>query len=178
MKKTNPLNINEIETIANNLRKEFGINCNLAFPILKVIENFHYNGLLTIQYLEDDDPLLESDVQAKYNPIDNFVYIKESVLVELENHEYRANFTLAHELFHYIQCQVLHFKFENVDTCPSYVDPEWQADEFAAQLLIPTKFIVGNCDIDVIASVFNVSFACVYTRKLYYERRLKRKKAH
>lgn len=87
---------------------------------------------------------------TKYNPIDNFIYIKESVLVELKNHEYRVNFTLAHELFHYY---ILNLK-----------------------ILIPTKFIARNCDIDVIASVFNVSFSCVCTRKLHYERRLKSKK--
>ena len=47
------------------------------------------------------------------------------VLEELEKHEYRANFTLAHELFHYFQCQVLGFEFEEVENCPSFEDPEW-----------------------------------------------------
>ena len=84
MKKTNPLKIVEIENYANNLRKE----------------KFHVEGLLTSQYLEDDDSLFEDDTPAKYNPADNFIYVKESVLEELEKHEYRANFTLAHELFH------------------------------------------------------------------------------
>lgn len=102
--------------------------------------------------------------------------MKESVLEELENHEYRANFTLAHELFHYFQCQVLGFEFEEVANCRSFEDPEWQADEFAAQLLVPTKYIVGDCDTRLLAEVFNVSESCVVTRKLYYERRLKRKK--
>ena len=143
MKKTNPLKIVEIENYANNLRRELDIPSNSPFPVLKVIEKFHNDGLLTIQYLEDDDPLFEEDTTAKYNPSENFIYVKESVLEELENHEYRANFTLAHELFHYFQCQVLGFEFEEVANCRSFEDSEWQADEFAAQLLVTTKYIVG-----------------------------------
>lgn len=177
MKKTNPLKIVEIENYANNLRRELDIPSNSPFPVLDIIEKFHDDGLLTIQYLEDDHFIFEDDTPAKYNPSENFIYVKESVLEELENHEYRANFTLAHELFHYFQCQVLGFEFEEVEYCPNYVDPEWQADEFAAQLLVPTKYIVGDCDTRLIAEVFNVSESCVVTRKLYYQRRLNRKKA-
>ncbi|UKI48929.1 MAG: ImmA/IrrE family metallo-endopeptidase [Clostridium sp.] len=60
--------------------------------------------------------------------------------------------------------------------CPKYQNPEWQADEFAGQLLIPTNYILGDCDVDMLAAKFNVTKECVLTRKLYYERRLKRKK--
>lgn len=177
MKKTNPLKIVEIENIANKVRRKFGVSLDSSFPILEVLERLHYSGLLTIQYLEDDDPLFEEDTPAKYNHAENYIYVKESVLEELENHEYRANFTLAHELFHYFQCQVLGFKFEEIEKCCCFENPEWQANEFAAQLLIPTKYIVGDCNTKLIADIFNVSESCVLTRKLYYERRLKRKKA-
>lgn len=175
MKKTNPLRIYEIENYANNLRRELGINPNSPFPILEVIEKFHNDGLLTIQYLEDKHPIFEENTPAKYNPIENYIYVKESVLEELENKEYRSNFTLAHELFHYFQCQVLEFDFDEVEDCPTYCDPEWQANEFAGQLLVPTSFIVGECDTKLVAEVLNVSEECVVTRKLYFERRLKRK---
>lgn len=98
MKKTNPLKIVEIENYANNLRRELDIPSNSPFPVLDIIEKFHDDGLLTIQYLEDDHFIFEDDTPAKYNLAENFIYVKESVLEELENHEYRANFTLAHEL--------------------------------------------------------------------------------
>lgn len=62
MKKTNPLKIVEIENYANNLRKELGIPSNSFFPVLEVMEKFHVDGLLTIQYLEDDDSLFEDDI--------------------------------------------------------------------------------------------------------------------
>ena len=90
MKKTNPLKIVEIENIANNVRREFCVTLDSPFPILEILDKLHVNGLLTIQYLEDDDPIFEEDTPAKYNPADNFIYVKISVLEEIENDEYRA----------------------------------------------------------------------------------------
>lgn len=176
MKKTNPLKVLEIEKIARNVREKYNISFDSPFPILDFIEELSEQNLLTVQYLEDDDLLFEADTPAKYNPVDNFIYVKESVLQELEDKEFRANFTLAHELFHFLQFRVLNFQFEEVDDCPNYMNPEWQANEFAGQLLLPTKYIVGDCDTKNIAEKFNISEECVVTRKLYYERRLKRNK--
>lgn len=51
MKKTNPLKIVEIENYANNLRRELDIPSKSPFPVLEVIEKFHNDGLITIQYL-------------------------------------------------------------------------------------------------------------------------------
>lgn len=175
MRKTNPLKIAEIEKFANKLRKEIGISPLARFPILDVLEKFHEEGLLSVQYMEDNNPIFDDDTPAKYNPKDNFIYIKESVLEELECHEYRSNFTLAHELFHYFQCKIFGFEFEEVNECPSFTNPEWQANEFAGELLIPTAYILGDCDIKKIADNLNVSEHCVITRKLYFERRNKRK---
>ena len=98
MKKTNPLKIVEIENYANNLRRELDIPSNSPFPVLEVIEKFHGDGLLTIQYLEDDDPLLEEDTPAKYNPSENYIYVKESVLEELENSIHETNERVSIEL--------------------------------------------------------------------------------
>ena len=177
MKKTNPLKIVEIENIANNVRREFGVTLDSPFPILEVLDKLHFNGLLTIQYLEDDDPIFEEDTPAKYNPSDNFIYVKISVLEEIENDEYRAYFTLAHELFHYIQCEVLGFNFEEVEECPCYVDAEWQANEFAGQILIPTKYVSEEeyNALDIVER-FKVSETCAVTRRLKYLNRQKRKK--
>ncbi len=172
MKKTNPLKIVEIENYANNLRRELDIPSNSPFPVLEVIEKFHGDGLLTIQYLEDDDPLLEEDTPVKYNPIDDFIYVKISVLEEAETDEYRANFTLVHEFFHYIQCQALGFTFEEVEYCPHYVRAEWQAGEFAGQLLILTKYVdVDEYNKFEIIEHFKVSEKCAETRIGFFKKR-------
>ena len=179
MRRTNPLTIKKIENLANKLRKALNIKPYAPFPILDVIESLSTNGLLTIQYLENDDPMFIDGALAKYNPIDDFIYIKESALEKLECGEYQVNFTLAHELFHWFQCRVLEFEFEEVDKCPSYADPEWQANEFAAQLLLPTKSIICNKNqTSILAEIYKITESCVVTRKLYYQRRIKRKKTN
>lgn len=176
MNKTNPLSVFKIEKIAVSVREEFDISQTSCFPILEVIEFLFEKGLLGLQFLEDSDPILEVNTPAKYNANDNFIYVKESVLDELEKGEYRANFTLCHEFFHYLQCQVLNFTFKEVEFCPQYEDAEWQANEFAGQLLIPTALITGECDLQKIASLCKVSEYCAVTRKLYYEKRRARKR--
>lgn len=117
----------------------------------------------------------EEDTPAKYNPANNFIYVKESALEELENGEYRANFTLAHEFFHFLQCKVLDFSFCDAEYCPSYADAEWQADEFAGQLLIPSPNVyLDNYDISHIAETFKVSPVCAATGRVKALNRLKR----
>lgn len=170
--KTNPLTIKDIEKIALNTRKQFNIKENEAFPILEVLEDLFENKLLSVQYLEDNDAIFEIDTPAKYNSFENFIYIKKSVIEEYEAGVYRANFTLAHEFFHYIQTKVLEFDFFNDQSQGSYEDPEWQANEFAAQLLIPTRYI--NLPDEELIALFHVSQECVAVRKLYYKRRLKK----
>lgn len=172
MKKTNPLSISDIEKIAYIIRRIFKISNDEAFPIFDILEFFYEKGALTIQYLDNDDPIFEKDTPAKYNPIDNFIYLKTSVLEEIENCEYRSNFTLAHEFFHFIQFHVLKFEFEEVDKCLSYEDPEWQANEFAGQLLIPKTYLEAvDYDPKLIAEKFKVSEICAVTRRLKFKKR-------
>ena len=171
---TSPLKIKEIEEIASNFRKQFNINEDQFFPILEVLDMLFENKLLSIQFLEDDNEIFDDNTPAIYNAIENYIYIKESVIDEYESGIYRACFTLAHELFHYIQVKILNFEFVDEISDVSYKDPEWQANEFAGQLLIPTKYI--NLDNETLISKFHVSEECITVRKLYYKRRNKSKK--
>lgn len=170
MKKTNPISAKEIGIIAENLREEFKIKKGSFFPIYDVITFYMEIGVLTVQVMDNEDPMFEDDIPALYSPYDNFIYIKESILEDYENNEYRANFTLAHEFFHFLQHKVLNFTFEEVDECKAYFDPEWQANEFAAQLLIPNEYI--DMEVNEIVDKFHVSEICATTRKLKMKRRL------
>lgn len=169
MIKTNPLSVKDIEELASNLRKEAEIKEDFAFPILDYINELSEKGFLTIQILENDDPYLEENVPAKYNTVDNFIYIKEQVLDDLDNNIYWSNFTLAHELFHYLQSRVLNFEFEDVEECKTYEDPEWQANNFAGELLVPKKYL--DLDEEELIHRFKVTMECVLTRKLKTKRR-------
>lgn len=168
--KTNPLKVLDIEKLANVLRDEYKIGRNEYFPIFDVIDDMMVKRLLTYQIVEEDT--FEDSIKAIYSDKENCIFIKESVLEEYDNNTYRSNFTLAHELFHFIQCQILKQKFEEVEDCPAYEDAEWQADEFAGQLLIPTEYVHENEK--YLVDTFHVSIECVLVRKKKIQQRAKK----
>ena len=165
MIKTNPLSVKDIRNIASSIREQYGIAKDQAFPILEILKQLFYDNFLSIQLLADDDSYLDKNTPAVYNANDNFIYLKESVIQEVESGNYRSNFTLAHEFFHYLQHQVLGFTFEEVEDRKTYEDPEWQANCFAGELLLPDEFL-DNEDNDYLALHFQVSLECVLTRKV------------
>ena len=169
MIKTNPLSVKDISLIASNTRKKYNIDLDQAFPILEYLDYLFSEGLLSIQLLDDNDPYLDKNTPAIYNAKDNFIYIKESVLEEVENGNYRSTFTLAHELFHYLQHQVLGFEFVEVEDRKTYEDPEWQANEFAGELLVPKAYL--DLDDNDLVNRFKVTMECVLTRKVKNKKR-------
>ena len=170
MIKTNPLSVKDIADIARRVRADYKIKDGDCFPILDYIRYLYDQELIGILILDDNDPYLDKNTPAVYNACDNFIYLKESVINEIESGNYRSNFTLAHELFHYLQHQVLSFEFVEVKERKIYEDPEWQANVFAGELLLPKKYleIVDN---EYLANHFKVSLECVLTRKVKNKRR-------
>lgn len=172
--KTNPLSVDIIEKYAQIMRNFFSISNDEFFPIYEVLEHFQNEEKLSIQILEDSDLIFEDDKElAKYNGKENYLYLKESLLEDYENNIYTSNFTLAHELFHFMQLNLLNFKFIECENVRPYEDPEWQANEFAAQLLIPSEFI--DLSENELSSKFHVTVECALYRKLKYKQRKERK---
>ena len=173
MRKTNPFNVRQIKKVAEDVRKSYNISSDTFFPIYNYIQELYYQGAFDYQILDDNDPLFEEGVKAFYSSIDNTIYVKDSVDEEASSGEvlgYRSNFTLAHELFHYIQVNLLHFEFSDVvEKVQSYMDPEWQANEFAGQLLLPEEYI--DLEDSELQQKYHVSLECISTRKLYVEKR-------
>ena len=176
MIKTNPYNVSQIRKVAEELRKTYDVPSDTFFPIYDYIMELCDLDSLNYQILEDNDKFFDEGEYAKYNGLDNTIYVKDSVDAELNEEDiigYRSNFTLAHELFHYMQVQVLDFKFEDVDDkVQSYCDPEWQANEFAGQLLLPEKYL--DLEADELVERFHVSKECALYRKVKYKKRTKK----
>ena len=176
MKITKALSLKDIEKITLKIRHIFGYKDDESFNILKCLETLHYKNILTLQYLEDDDPIFQDNSCGKYDPIEKAIYIKESALSELENHKYRTNFTLAHEFFHFIQCKLLKFQFKNSkNENKFYKMVEWQANEFAGQLLVPNNMLILYSNDKYLAQKLKVSEQCILTRRLYFLRRMNKR---
>ena len=54
----------------------------------------------------------------------------------------------------------------------TYEDPEWQANCFAGEILLPDEFL-SNDDNDYLANRIQVSMECVLTRKVKQKKRFK-----
>ena len=173
MKKTKPLSVKQISEIANLIRKLFGVPSYKPFPIKEILDHLFEEGVLSIQYLEDENPIFDKDTQAKYSPIDNFIYIKESLL---DSKSKSINFTLCHEFFHFLQFMVFDFTVEETENCKKYYDPEWQANEFAGALLIPNEEVYKKYTLKDLAKRYNVTNSCALTRLTLHKLRQKRKK--
>ena len=172
MIKTNPLSVKDIEKLAMAFREHYQIKKDEYFPVLEIIDKLFEEKYLSYQIVDDNTDMLDNNTLAIYKPNENFIYIKESVIAEYEDGIYRSTFTLCHEFFHYVQSQLLKFEFKEVENCKSYEDIDWQANEFAGQILIPTEYI--DYDEEYIQKNFHVSLECVLTRKAKSKKRAKK----
>lgn len=109
--------------------------------------------------LEVIDTLFEKKLLS-YQVVNNDTKIMDDSCVAMYN---------ANENFIYIKESV----FEECEKCKYYENADWQANEFAGQILIPTKYL--DLDEETIQSYFRVSLECALTRKAKAKKRQKKK---
>ena len=135
-----PKSRNEIMKYANIIRKMAGIS-NGYFDVVGFIEREAYS-IFGIDYeiVENSDGRLEANEFAKFVPSENKIYLRESVYIRATNNVGQDRFTLAHELGHALfhKKQALSRSYYKP---PAYMDPEWQANEFASHVLCPLNEI-------------------------------------
>lgn len=79
-------------------------------------------------------------------PDRNEIQIREDVYERAYNGSGRDRLTMAHELFHLLQHERANISFPRVgkgERIEIFRDPEWQADAFGGELLIPYHLIAG-----------------------------------
>lgn len=139
-----PLSRRTIEQYALYIREQLGLDKKLYIPIMRIVEHILPKMDPTFQIVT----LYESEMSgeyANYRPQDNTLSIRQDVYVAACNDDPRHRFTIAHELGHYfIHDDITAFsRCGQNDSIPAYRDPEWQANVFAASLLMPGKLIKG-----------------------------------
>ena len=141
-----PLKIIDIRNFAQFTREKLveartdkSINLVKTLDILTFkLSKYDFNYVV----LPDDNPLFERREEAKTDITTGTIYFKESVIYEAAHKRYcRANFTIAHEIGHFILHRVLspiNFSRTASPVQPKvFEDPEWQADTFASEFLMP-----------------------------------------
>ena len=145
--RVSPLSRAAIRSYAMKIRQLLGykntdfINAPKVFDRLSIL--LAEQGLdFDYRVLPDDDEIFENKEEAYTDVSKGIIYIKESVMEQACRRSFRRGaFTLIHELghylLHYLQNDVRLARVADDVNVPIYCDPEWQADTFASEFLMP-----------------------------------------
>ncbi len=129
----------KIRDLTRELREIIGVQNELYFPIVYFIEWVLGNP--------DNDfnfkivPIAEmEDTYGTTNTESNIMKIREDVYDGAVAGNPRDRFTLCHELGHFLLHQPQFISFAR-GAIPTYCQPEWQANTFAAELMAPYDLV-------------------------------------
>lgn len=156
----------DIQQIALRFRRDAGITG--CFDPLRYIEHTLCIESPSITFLiigdDDDERFLIEDAEASTVVYGNdlkeekeiYICIPESIYLNATSvKRLRARFTITHELAHVLlhsdkQTTLYRDKMGDVDPIYNkYVDPEWQADELAAEILAPVNECIGLSTLEI-----------------------------
>lgn len=141
-----PLSRMDIRRLANSVRKQTGYFDKAYFPIVRFVE-------LVLPTLRPGFTFYigtESEMGCNHGltiPEQNLIIIREDVYERAYNGEGRDRLTIAHELGHYLMHspeKVVYARVASGGTVPVYCQPEWQADAFGGELLVPAHLMRGK----------------------------------
>lgn len=137
----------DIRNYAMKVRHVLGFDDNEYINAPKLFDSlsmlFSERGLdFDYRVLPDDDEVFSEKEEAYTEMSSGIIYIKESVMEQACRRSFkRGAFTLIHELghylLHYFQNDVRLARVDDDVDVPPYCDPEWQADTFASEFLMP-----------------------------------------
>lgn len=137
--KAMPLSRNDIRKMVGKLRALVGKKNDLYIDVIALLERMMY--IL--------DPEFSFDIVADYElremavtyPDKHLIVIKESVYHGAIRGNGRDRFTIMHEISHYILHDKSSISFARGSMIKTYEDPEWQANAFAGEFLMPSHLI-------------------------------------
>ena len=128
----------DLRYLAKLIRKELGIALDKKYvDVTWILERL---DVLDSEYSYEivDDDELGAAVQAQTDILKDTIYIKESVYEGAIQNNGRDRMTIAHEILHLILHQPVALTlYRRTDDLPIYKNPEWQAECFAGELLMP-----------------------------------------
>lgn len=138
-----PISRKKIRVITNIVRDTFDLKDERYFPVVEFLEM----GLSEI----DDDFNYEIESFQKMGgrhgvtyPEKSLIVLREDVYENAVEGVPRDRFTIAHEIGHYLMHRPEKIAFarkNSEEKLAAYLDPEWQANTFAGELLAPPHII-------------------------------------
>lgn len=141
----NPLSRKNIRDIAKTIRNALGLSNQPRFPILDFLELL-MPAIDPKFYLEILPKEKMGECFGVACPEEHKIVLREDVYNGAASGVGMHRFTVAHEIGHYFLHNVGSVVLARVDSkekLPAFKDPEWQADCFAGELLMPAELIKG-----------------------------------
>jgi Zn-dependent peptidase ImmA (M78 family) len=131
-----PLSISKIRTTAMSVRQ-------LILPADRVDLEEFLEGLIKfgITYDVVEDSYLPPGAEASCIPEDRVIYITLTTFEAVKRNDERARFTIFHELGHLLLAHRRALHRDTTAEFPIFENSEWQADQFAAEILMPLEVI-------------------------------------
>lgn len=160
----------EIGGIADNVRHRLGLWENPHLPIMDLIERVMWQklGWFELQILDH----AEMEGAEGYTcPKGEFIRLREDVYVGACRGDGRPRFTAAHELGHWaMHTNIPLARARRGDGTPAFRLAEPQANQFAAEILMPRRFITSFDDEDDLVKRFGVSWEAARNRIRYLQK--------
>lgn len=137
-----------------SLRDQMGLEQIPCFPIIDFIEKI-LPRVFPEFYLVVSPVEIMGDLHGLSNHSQMTITLREDVYYGACAGKGRDRFTCAHELGHFLMHPEPSYA-RSAEPIKRYCDPEWQADAFAGELLIP-RHIAMEMHLAKIADVFQVS---------------------
>lgn len=136
-----PTSVQHIRLVADHARQVLEIGEHVgALNIGYLLERLTEYGI-TYDVLEESE-MPHLDVEACCIPERLLICIREDVYIKACENECRARFTIIHEFGHVILGHQRTINREALASPPkTYCDSEWQANQFAAEFLMPLEVI-------------------------------------
>ncbi|MFV1602323.1 MULTISPECIES: ImmA/IrrE family metallo-endopeptidase [unclassified Phaeobacter] len=157
----------EIGGIADNLRHSLGLLEEPSVPVIEIIEQVLDQRLDLVRFEVGSREEMGS-AEGYTCPNGDFIMLREDVYHGACAGEGRARFTCAHELGHWaMHTNIPLARAKSGDGTPSFRLAEPQANQFAAEFLMPACFVSHIDDEDDIMLRFGVSWEAARNRLRY-----------
>ena len=161
---------NELRDKAREFRLKFGIENQLHFDVVKVLESteLHYPDF-NYQIVTDDDikeiaiPLSEDEFSI-YDSNNKIAYIRDFIYENAQNNDGFSRMAIIHEISHHIVCKISPIieKYEETHLIDACYDAEWQAKCLAGEILVPYDLTLSmsvgeireKCSVTLVAACY------------------------
>lgn len=162
------MSIKQVRSKAQRLRAFFERDNEPYINVVQLLDNLSANGFVDFDVI-DDSEWSRDDELAFFVPAENMIYIRQSTNDLATLGDGHSRFTIAHEIGHWILHRNIRLSRSSIASTKhsAYEDSEWQADTFAAELLINRDFLSDSDSATDIKARFGVSTACagVYLKR-------------